>query len=119
VLVVDDALTVRELERSILERAGYAVRVAVDGQDALARLAEERPDLVVTDVEMPHLDGYGLVAAIRARPGLESVPVLMVTSRASADDRRRGLDAGADGYLVKQDFDAQRLLDAVARLLGS
>jgi two-component system chemotaxis sensor kinase CheA len=118
VLVVDDALTVRELQRSILERAGYVVRVAVDGEDALARLAEERPDLVISDVEMPRLDGCGLVRAIRGSAGLESLPVLMVTSKASEEDRRRGLDAGADAYIVKQDFDAQRLLAAVERLLG-
>ncbi len=118
ILVVDDALTVRELERSILERAGYAVRVAVDGEDALARLAEERPDLVITDVEMPRRDGHGLAAAIRANPALSSLPVLMVTSRASDEDRRKGLEAGADAYIVKQDFDAERLLEAVTRLLG-
>lgn len=118
VLVVDDALTVRELQRSILTRAGYEVRTAVDGRDALALLAEERPDLVVTDVEMPGLDGLGLTRAIRATPALASVPVLMVTSRASPEDRRLGLEAGADAYLVKQDFDERRLLDAVGRLLG-
>lgn len=118
ILVVDDALTVRELQRSILARAGYDVRTAADGQDALARLAERRPDLVVTDVEMPVLDGLGLTRAIRASPALASVPVLMVTSRASDADRREGLEAGADAYLVKQDFDETRLLDAVRRLLG-
>lgn len=118
VLVVDDALTVRELQRSILRRAGYEVRTAVDGRDALALLAEERPDLVVTDVEMPGLDGLGLTRAIRATPALASLPVLMVTSRASPEDRRLGLEAGADAYLVKQDFDEAQLLAAVRRLLG-
>lgn len=118
VLVVDDALTVRELQRSILRRAGYEVRTAVDGRDALALLAEERPDLVVTDVEMPGLDGLGLTRTIRATPALASLPVLMVTSRASPEDRRLGLEAGADAYLVKQDFDEAQLLAAVRRLLG-
>lgn len=118
VLVVDDALTVRELQRSILERAGYEVRVASDGREALARLAERRADVVVTDVEMPGLDGLALTRAIRADAGLASTPVLMVTSKASDEDRRAGLEAGADAYLVKQDFDEARLLEAVARLLG-
>jgi len=118
VLVVDDALTVRELQRSILARAGYDVRTAADGQEALARLAERRPDLVVTDVEMPVLDGLGLTRAIRSTPALASLPVLMVTSRAADADRREGLEAGADAYLVKQDFDEARLLAAVRQLLG-
>ncbi len=119
ILVVDDALTVRELQRSILERAGHRVRTAVDGEAALALLAEERPDLVVCDVEMPRLDGFGLVRRIRALPALRSLPVLMVTSRGTEDDRRRGLEAGADAYLVKRDFDEARLLEAVGRLLGA
>lgn len=119
VLVVDDALTVRELQRSILERAGYAVQVAGNGQEALARLAEARPDLVVTDIEMPLLDGYELARAIRRTPALQSLPVLMLTSRDDGEDRLRGLEAGADAYLVKREFDAARLLDAVRRLLGA
>ncbi len=119
ILVVDDALTVRELQRSILERAGYHVRLAVDGADALEQLSAGRPDLVITDVEMPRLDGHGLATAIRTRAGLESLPILMVTSRAGDEDRRRGLAAGADAYIVKQDFTADALLAAVARLLGT
>ena len=118
VLIVDDALTVRELQRSILERAGYAVELAEDGAAALAALDRWRPDLVLTDVEMPRLDGFALVEAIRARPELASLPVLIVTSRAEEADRRRGLEAGADGYLVKQAFDERALLRAVARVLG-
>jgi two-component system chemotaxis sensor kinase CheA len=118
VLVVDDAMTVRELQRSILDRAGFDVRVATGGRDALAQLAERRPDLVVTDVEMPGLDGLGLTRAIRATPALASLPVLMVTSRASDEDRAAGLEAGADAYLVKQDFDETALVAAVTRLLG-
>jgi two-component system chemotaxis sensor kinase CheA len=119
ILVVDDALTVRELQRSILERAGFEVRVATDGRDALARLAEEPADLVLTDIEMPNLDGFGLTEAIRADPGLANVPVLILTSRASDADRQRGLDAGADGYIVKSGFDQGSLISAVQRLLGA
>lgn len=118
ILVVDDALTVRELQRSILERAGYRVRTADDGVDALARLAEEPVDLVLTDIEMPRLDGFGLTEAIRGHASLATTPVVILTSRATAEDRRRGLDSGADGYIVKSAFDEAALLNAVERLLG-
>jgi two-component system chemotaxis sensor kinase CheA len=118
ILVVDDALTVRELERSILERAGYRVTTAGDGRAALARLAEEIPDLVLTDVEMPYLDGFGLTEEVRARPEWANLPVVLLTSRASDEDRRRGLDAGADAYIVKSAFDETALLGVVERLLG-
>jgi two-component system chemotaxis sensor kinase CheA len=117
-LVVDDALTVRELERSILERAGYVVRTAGDGVEALARLAEESADLVLTDVEMPRMDGFALTEAIRAHPALANVPVLILTSRTSEEDRQRGLEVGADGYIVKSAFDETALIGAVERLLG-
>src|SRR5207302_979675 len=101
ILVVDDALTVRELERSILERAGYDVLMATDGIEALAQLAEHACDLVLADVEMPRMDGFALTEAIRAHATLANLPVLILTSRSSAEDHQRGLDAGADGYIVK------------------
>jgi len=118
ILVVDDALTVRELQRSILERNGFDVRVAADGQEALALLAERQPDLVLTDVEMPRMDGFELTQAIRSHPSIRNLPILMLTSRASETDRKRGLDAGADGYIIKSGFDETRLLGAVNALLG-
>jgi two-component system, chemotaxis family, sensor kinase CheA len=118
VMVVDDALMVRELQRSILERGGYAVRTASDGAEALAMLADQPADLVVTDLEMPNLDGFALTSSIRAHPRLSNIPVLIVSSRASAEDHQRGLDAGADGYIVKTSFDEAGLLSAVSRLLG-
>lgn len=118
VLVVDDALTVRELQRSILERAGYEVGVAVDGADALDRLADGDFDLVLTDIEMPRMDGFELTQAIRAHPSLSNLAVLILTSRAAPEDRRRGLDVGADGYIVKSQFDEAALLSAVERLLA-
>ena len=117
-LVVDDALTVRELQRSILVRAGYEVRTASDGREALALLSEQPADLVLTDVEMPNLDGFGLAAGIRSQPQLAGIPILMVTSRGSDEDRRRGLDAGADAYIIKSEFDETRLLRAVSGLLA-
>jgi two-component system chemotaxis sensor kinase CheA len=119
ILVVDDALTVRELQRSILERAGYRVRLASDGAEALAMLTGEPADLVLTDVEMPRLDGFGLTEAIRAHPALANTAVLILSSRASDEDRLRGMEAGADGYIVKSAFDERGLLTAVERLLGS
>jgi two-component system, chemotaxis family, sensor kinase CheA len=117
-LVVDDALTVRELQRSILERAGYDVHTASDGQEALARISEAPFDLVLTDVEMPRMDGFSLTEAIRAQPGLANTAIIILTSRASETDKRRGLEAGADGYIVKSAFDETSLLAAVERLLG-
>jgi two-component system, chemotaxis family, sensor kinase CheA len=117
-LVVDDAMTVRELQRSILERAGYDVVTAVDGVDAMARLAEAPVDLVLTDVEMPRMDGFALTEAIRKRATRSNVPVLILTSRASEADRQRGLEAGADGYIIKSAFNEASLVSAVERLLG-
>jgi two-component system chemotaxis sensor kinase CheA len=118
ILVVDDALTIRELERSILERAGYQVTTASDGVEALARLAEAPVDLVLTDVEMPRMGGIELTAAIRAHPTLANIAILVLTSLDSEQDRQRGLDAGADGYIVKSAFDETALLAAIDRVLG-
>jgi two-component system chemotaxis sensor kinase CheA len=117
-LVVDDALTVRELQRSILERAGFEVTLATDGVEALACLTAAEFDLVLTDVEMPRMGGFELTEQIRAHPTLRNVAVLILTSLVSAVDRQRGMDAGADGYLVKSDFDEHSLLAAVDRLVG-
>jgi two-component system chemotaxis sensor kinase CheA len=119
ILVVDDALTVRELQRSILERAGYRVRLASDGTEALAALIGEPADLVLTDVEMPRLDGFGLTEAIRSHPDLANTAVLILSSHASDEDRLRGMEAGADGYIVKSAFEERGLLTAVERLLGT
>jgi two-component system chemotaxis sensor kinase CheA len=118
VMVVDDALMVRELQRSILERGGYSVRAASDGAEALAMLAEQPADLVITDVEMPNVDGLALTRNIRAHPRLANIPVLIVSSHASEEDHQLGLDAGADGYIVKTSFDEAGLLNAASRLLG-
>lgn len=119
ILVVDDSITTRTLEKGILEAAGYRVVVCVDGQDALDRLRAgiERVDLVVADVEMPRLDGFGLLEALRAEPSFASLPVILMTSRGAADDVARGLALGADAYLTKQSFDQGKLLDTVGQLL--
>jgi chemotaxis protein histidine kinase CheA len=118
ILVVEDSVGVRELERSLLAAAGYAVDTAVDGVDGAARLTGEPYDLVVTDVEMPGLDGLALTRMVRATPGWQAVPVVVMTSRDGEADRRAGMDAGADAYLHKSDFSAADLLGTVSRLLG-
>jgi two-component system, chemotaxis family, sensor kinase CheA len=119
VLVVEDSFTVRELQRSILEAAGYPVQTARDGRDALRAISRDSEiALVVTDLEMPELDGIGLTRAIRADPARSSLPVIIVTARGSEEDRRRGVEAGADAYMAKQSFDQHGLLDAVERLVG-
>jgi two-component system chemotaxis sensor kinase CheA len=119
VLVVEDSLTVRALQRSILEAAGYRVELATDGAEAWDRIRrDDSIDLVVTDVDMPRMDGFALVEAIRADPERAALPVVIVTARATEADRRRGLHAGADAYLEKSRFDQRALLEAVERLLG-
>ncbi|TGD93874.1 hybrid sensor histidine kinase/response regulator [Methylobacterium nonmethylotrophicum] len=119
VLVVDDSITTRTLEKSILEAHGYRVFVCVDGQDALDRLRRDGGDvdLVVADVEMPRLDGFGLLQAVKADPGLTRLPVILMTSRGDPADIRRGLDLGADAYITKQKFDQRELLDTIGQLL--
>jgi two-component system chemotaxis sensor kinase CheA len=119
ILVVEDSFTVRELQRSILEAAGYAVVTARDGRDALAALDRDTEiALVVTDLEMPELGGLELTRAIRADGARSSLPVIIVTSRGSEDDMRKGVEAGADAYMAKQGFDQHALLATVERLVG-
>ena len=119
VLVVEDSYTVRELQRSILEAAGYRVETARDGKAGLDRVTgDDEIALVITDLEMPEMDGLELTRAIRARGERSSLPVIVVTSRGDEEDRRRGVEAGADAYVVKQAFDQQALLDIVERLVG-
>lgn len=117
VLVVDDSITTRTLERSILETHGYRVILAVDGRDALDKMAVTRPDIVVSDVEMPLLDGFGLLAAIRSDDRLKSLPVILVSSRDTPADRERGLTLGGDAYIVKTRFDQDDLLRTIERLM--
>jgi len=118
VLVVDDSLTVRELERKLLHNRGYEVSVAVDGMEGWNMLHAGRFDLVVTDVDMPRMDGIELVTRIRSEPRLRTMPVMVVSYKDREEDRRRGLDAGADYYLAKGSFHDDALLDAVADLIG-
>ena len=118
VLIVEDSVGVRELERVILQGAGYDVITAVDGTDGAAKLSETPTDLVVTDVEMPGMDGFALTRQIRRTKGWEHVPVVIMTSRGSEDDQKAGLDAGASAYLLKTEFDQEQLVETVRRLVG-
>jgi two-component system chemotaxis sensor kinase CheA len=117
-LVVDDSLTTRTLEQSVLEAAGYTVATAADGLDALRLLQTKEVDLVVSDVEMPRLDGFGLCEAVRASPRLRPIPVILLTARETPEDRARGMEAGADAYLMKSSFDQEELLATIEQLLG-
>jgi len=116
VLLADDSLTSRTLLKNILELAGHRVEVAVDGLQALEKLHSARFDVVVSDVEMPGLDGIGLTQAIRAEAALAHIPVLLVTSLGSPTERERGAEAGANAYIVKSSFDQDDLLGAIAEL---
>jgi two-component system, chemotaxis family, sensor kinase CheA len=117
ILVVDDSMTTRMLEKSILDAHGYRVRVAVDGIEALEQLRAEKADLVVTDIQMPRLDGFGLLKAMKEDPKLNRIPVIVVTSLERSEDQERGLILGADAYIVKQKFDQAELLAAIRQIL--
>ncbi|WP_286799425.1 hybrid sensor histidine kinase/response regulator, partial [Pseudomonas sp. UBA4034] len=118
VLVVDDSLTVRELQRKLLLNRGYEVAVAVDGMDGWNALRSEDFDLLITDIDMPRMDGIELVTLLRRDSRLQSLPVMVVSYKDREEDRRRGLDAGADYYLAKASFHDDALLDAVMELIG-
>ncbi len=117
ILVAEDSITSRMLLKGILESAGYNVKIAVDGMEAFTLLRTERFDLVVSDVEMPRLNGFDLTARIRADKKLAELPVVLVTALETREDRERGIDAGANAYLVKSSFDQSNLLEAVRRLI--
>jgi two-component system chemotaxis sensor kinase CheA len=117
VLVAEDSITSRMLIKSILEAAGYRVKTAVDGLDAFTLMRAETFDLVVSDVEMPRLNGFDLTARIRADKRLADVPVVLVTALESREDRERGIDVGASAYIVKSRFDQSDLLEAIRRLV--
>jgi len=118
VLVVDDSLTVRELQRKLLTNRGYEVAVAVDGMDGWNALRSEDFDLLITDIDMPRMDGIELVTLLRRDSRLQSLPVMVVSYKDREEDRRRGLDAGADYYLAKASFHDDALLEAVVELIG-
>lgn len=117
-LVIDDSLTTRMLEQSILESAGYDVDLAVSAEDALQKARKRRYGAFIVDVEMPGMSGFEFVATARADAELRDIPAILVTSRASVEDKRRGKDVGARAYIVKSEFDQAFLLDAIKGLVG-
>jgi two-component system, chemotaxis family, sensor histidine kinase and response regulator WspE len=118
VLVVDDSLTVRELERKLLAQHGYEVEVAVDGMDGWNAIRTGHFNLVVTDIDMPRMDGIELVTVVKRDPNLKSLPMMIVSYKDREEDRRRGLEAGADYYLTKGSFHDETLLQAAVDLIG-
>lgn len=117
ILVVEDSMTTRMLETSVLQAAGYDVVSAADGVDAWALLEAGGIDLIVSDLEMPRMDGFTLTETVRSTAATRDIPVILLTARGSDQDKLRGLQAGADAYLVKSAFDQQVLLETIKRLL--
>jgi len=118
ILVIDDSLTTRMLEQSILESAGYEADLATSGEEALEKARRKRYSLFLVDVEMPGMDGFAFIEQAHGDPSLRSVPSILVTSRSSLEDRRRGQDVGAQGYMAKSEFEQTELLDRIRRLVG-
>ncbi len=118
ILVVDDSITTRTLEKNILEAAGYEVKLATDGEEALATLVSDGlPDLIVSDINMPRLDGFGLTSQVKQDSRYADIPVILVTSLDSPADKARGIEVGADAYIVKSKFDQGSLLDTIEQLV--
>ncbi|WP_114972602.1 hybrid sensor histidine kinase/response regulator [Rhodoferax ferrireducens] len=118
VLVVDDSLNTREIEKDVLEAYGYRVTLAEDGLDGLRKAMDGDFDAILTDVEMPHMDGFSLTARLRQEEKYLSTPIVIITSREKEEDKQRGVQVGADAYIVKGDFDQNRLVDTLRALLG-
>jgi len=118
VLVVDDSLNTREIEKDVLEACGYQVTLAEDGLDGYRKAMDGNFDAVLTDVEMPNLDGFSLTARLRQEDKYRDKPIVIITSREKEEDKRRGIQVGADAYIVKGDFDQNNLLDTLRALLG-
>jgi two-component system chemotaxis sensor kinase CheA len=117
ILVVEDSITARTLLKNVLEAGGYDVKTSVDGIDAYTKLREEDFDLVVSDIDMPRMNGLDLTAKIRADKKLSELPVVLVTALETREDRERGIDVGANAYLVKSSFDQSNLMEVIRRLI--
>ncbi len=118
ILVVEDAFSTRELEKSILETHGYLVDTAVDGLDALERITGNKYDLILSDIEMPRLDGFELCRALKKNEGYRDIPFVIVTGLQKEEDKRQGIEVGAAAYIVKSAFEQANLLDTIERLVG-
>jgi two-component system chemotaxis sensor kinase CheA len=117
ILIVEDSITARTLLKNILEAAGYDVRTAVDGIDALTILKTEEFNVVISDVDMPRMNGFDLTGKIRSDKKLAELPVVLVTALESREDREHGIDVGANAYIVKSSFDQSNLLEVIRRLV--
>jgi len=117
ILVVDDSFTARTLQKSILEAEGFSVRVATDGENALSILRSESIDAVISDIQMPRIDGFQLLTAMKSHVRMAEIPVVLVTSLSSKEDQERGLALGADAYIIKERFDHRQLLTVVRQLV--
>jgi two-component system chemotaxis sensor kinase CheA len=118
ILVVDDSLNTREIEKDVLEAHGYQVTLAEDGQDGLNKAKEGDFDAILTDVEMPNMDGFTLTTNLRKEEKYRNRPIIIITSREKEEDKRRGVQVGADAYIVKGDFDQSNLVETLNALLG-
>ncbi len=115
VLAIDDSRTIRELLNGSLSQAGFRVHMAVDGQDGLDQLAAIAPDVVITDINMPRLDGFGFIAAVRGQAHLSGLPILVLTTESAAELKEKARRAGATGWIVKP-FDEVKLVSAIRRV---
>src|SRR3990172_813304 len=118
ILIAEDSIITAELERNILINAGYETDVATDGIEAMEKLHSKKYDLLVTDIDMPGMNGFELTSKVRADKRLKDTPVIIVTSREKVEDKRRGVEAGADAYILKKEFDQSSLLNTIKRLIG-
>lgn len=117
-MVVDDSRNTREIEKDLLEAWGYQVTLAEDGQDGLDKARAGDFDAILTDVEMPVMDGFTLTSHLRQEERYQHTPIIIITSREKETDRRRGIEVGADAYIVKGSFDQNSLIDTLKVLLG-
>lgn len=117
VLAIDDSRTIRTLLRQALEQVGFDVHVAEDGVEGVAKFNEVRPDVVITDINMPNLDGFGVISQLRGAPVQTAVPILVLTTESSAELKTRARDLGATGWIVKP-FDDAALVSVLRRVTG-
>ena len=117
IMTADDSASVRQMVSFTLRAAGYEVVEAVDGKDALAKAGGRTPHMVITDLNMPNLDGIGLIRALRATPACRLIPIVMLTTESQAEKKQEGKAAGATGWIIKP-FKPEQLLSVVRRVLG-
>jgi len=116
VLIVDDSVSMRQMLKFTLQKAGFAVTEGADGRDGLKQLAAAKPDLIITDLNMPNMDGLDFIRGVRAQPNFRSTPILMLTTESEDGKKQAGKAAGATGWIVKP-FQPERLLQVIARVL--